>query len=373
MDLKNGQKAKIGFAWNEENTTHEGFNSWKSKAYLTKNKKWLIFGNKCAILKDYYDYYAIFCSTTDYKTKVDFTWLIDKESPPNGIIGFLVPASLIRIEEEIGNGIECQKISFDSIELDQNSVLIDASQFGCSSLNVYGVGLLAVSSYFLGQIKSLLKYTYLHLIKDCRNSLKLSSIEKICCDVTNQIYSLESCIYLTSSMYDLFDHVNSDPDIYLEASICLILALESTRKIVKSLQSIWQSKAWITSPFFDLLNTFEYFMADSLFLKIFLANVSMDFVLNQCKFNLKNFKMTPYYNADFVKDYLKQKKKEKNNIIFDSLGLESNVPSQLGHLAYILSHFIQKVDFISKSKAFASANKKKPTAYAIGQSQILFQ
>jgi len=348
-DLKNGKMLKIGFAWNEEKTSNLGFNDWNSKAILTLNKNWIIMGHKCAIVTDDYDYYAIFCGTNDYGEDGDLSWLLNKTSPPTGIVGLLIPASWVDIQNEVINGIEYQKIVFDSLEVPQENVLTNCSRFGVSSLNVHGSGLLAVSSYLLGQLKSLLKDTYQLLIKNHRIVLNSQSIERICCDITHQIYALESSIYLTASLYDLYDHVNSNSDVYLEAFTCLMIALQSIRTTLESLQPIWQSKAWITSPFIDLLNIFETTTADYLSLKMFFANCSIDYFLNENRLNLDLLKMSPYYEANLVKNYIREKKKEKFLPIIDTLKLESQVPSILGNLSFMLSHSIQQVDSISKS------------------------
>jgi AGAP000454-PA len=344
---------KIGFAWTEKEPTLGSINfvDWTSTAKLSEDQKsWIISGAKSFIIKDDYNYYAIFCKTSHYpddEVSVNTKSLAKGDHPMPGIVGFLVPAKMIGCieDEEIINGIVYQKIKFDSLLLNREDYqLVDASPLGIRSLNIRGIGLLGTSSYICGQLKTLLRECYRYLIDHKNGLLDCQSIERILCDVTYKIYSLESCIFLTAQMYDAFDNIDSDPEMHIEASICKILAIEYSREILHLLQSVYGSKLLITSPLHDMINIFDSFIEGSLHHRLLISTWAMHFLGYMKQAHIFKERMTFFYPIYVLKQMFIRRRQMRDKPLL-SLDLKGYVHPSLQNQADQLEYCVHQFEF----------------------------
>ncbi|XP_074605727.1 complex I assembly factor ACAD9, mitochondrial-like isoform X2 [Brevipalpus obovatus] len=299
---------KIGWAWSERALPFGSadFIDWDSTAQISKDgSSWIINGSKNRILKGDYDYYAIFCKTFDYSEDEDPDWLARDESIPPGIAGFLVPKSMIGVieDDEVVNGLVFQKIKFDYLNLPANDhLLIDPSPLGIRSQNIQAIGYLGVSAYILGMLKGLMKDTYAYLTKERTPLLECQTMERILCDVTEKIYTVESCLYLTSQAYDSFDNVDADPEMYLEGAICKIIAIEAAHDSLRLLQSALGSEMLITSPAIDFINTLDSYLNNTVFHRVNLGKVGMWMAGYYKNPHIRKLRLGPFFPWYKMKD-----------------------------------------------------------------------
>lgn len=294
---------KIGWAWCERDIPFGSgdFVDWKSTASVSKDRTmWVVNGEKNRILKGDYDYYAIFCQTYDYDEDEDPDWLLREKDIPPGIVGFLVPKHRLGIieDDEVVNGLVFQKIKFDYLNLPSNDhLLIDPSPLGVRSQNIQGLGYLGVSAFILGFLKALLKDTYTYLTRERTPLLECQTTERILGLVTAKIYSLESCLYLTSQAHDSFDNVNADPEIFLESAICKILATETAHDVTRMLQSIYGSQMLITSPIIDLINMFDSYLNNTVYHRVSVGKMGTWMAGYYKNDHIRKLRLAPFFPA----------------------------------------------------------------------------
>ncbi|XP_015782012.1 uncharacterized protein LOC107359929 [Tetranychus urticae] len=339
QDLRSNPSLKIGFAWTERELPFGAgsFADWDTVASRSTDKSfWTVSGSKNRILKDNYDYYLIFAKTQDYTEEEKPQWMLAGHSvAPPGIVGFLVPAKMIgRIEdEELINGLVYQKITFDNLVLQtQHHLLVEPSPLGIRSLNIRGLGLLGTSATILGLMKSLLNDCYRYLLKQRTPLLDCQTVERLLCNITNKIYSLESCLYMTSQAYDAFDNINADPEQNLEASVCKILAIEMAHEIIESIQSIYGSQMLITSPLHDFINLLDSYLDNSVAHRVNVGMSGMWFAGYYKNDRIRKRRLAPFFPMYRVYELMNEYKlgKEKPKLIYD---LRGHVHPSLGEEA----------------------------------------
>lgn len=322
---------KIGWAWCEREFPFGAgdFADWNSTASISKDRTtWVINGEKNRILKGDYDYYAIFCKTYDYNEDEDPDWLLrDAEIPP-GIVGFLVPKHRIGIieDEEVVNGMIFQKIKFDYLNLLANDhLLIDPSPLGIRCQNIQSLGYLGTSAFILGMLKALLKDTYQYLTKDRTPLLECQTVERILCDITAKIFTLESCLYLTSQAHDSFDNVNSDPEVFMESAICKVLAVESAHDILRMLQSIYSSQMLITSPMIDFINILDSYLNNAVFHRVNVGKVGTWMAGYYKNDHIRKIRLAPFFPSYRLGNLLQDHKMLGKILPIDTLNLKGHV------------------------------------------------
>ena len=355
--FNNNPDTKIGFAWSEKEPTlgSTNFVDWVSKAKLSEDQKsWIISGVKTRIIKEDYDYFIIFCRTNDYpedeiNENIKSSFKSDKPQP--GVVGFLISSKMIGSieDEEIINGLVFQRIKFDNLLLSrENHQLIDASPLGIRSLNVKGIGLLGTSAYILGQLKTLLRECYRYLIDNKNGLLDCQSIERILCDITYKIYSLESCIFLTSQMFDSFENIESNPEMHLEASICKILAIEYSHEILNSLQTIYGSKLLITSPLHDMINILDSFLENTLYHRLLISTFAMHFMGYMKHVHIYKKRMAPFYPLYAMKEFF-IRRRQVNNKPLMTLDLKGYVHPSLKNQADQLEYCVHQFEYAAEA------------------------
>ena len=97
------QLSKVGFAYNESQPDLGSlpYNQWNSIAKITNDENgWVINGTKSRIFKDDYDYYVIFCKTSDVIERRTRPAFLKNDESLDGTVGLLVSKDLVKIEND---------------------------------------------------------------------------------------------------------------------------------------------------------------------------------------------------------------------------------------------------------------------------------
>ncbi|RWS02435.1 Acyl-CoA dehydrogenase-like protein [Dinothrombium tinctorium] len=310
---------KIGFAWNERSLPLGAlpYPEWESVAKLTPDgSSWVISGSKNRILNQDYDYYIVFCRTTDYPDLERPVYMIDNRDEPNpGVVAVLLRRDQIAkvTDEGVENSVGYKTITFEGVSLPREHYeIFPAEEFGVKAQNAKGFGHVATASFILGQMKSLLNFTYNYLINERKPLLDCEIVQTLLCDMTRKIYALESVVYMVAAMYDCFDR-DYGAHLYLEAATCKILAVEYGRDIYQKAQTVFGSKFLTASPFIDFINILDSFLDGSLHNRILVGLQGMKLLGTYTNDHVHKLNLGPFYPMYMIKHAFKKSYYQKRS------------------------------------------------------------
>ena len=362
--LLGGQK--IGFAWceMEEKLGALPYIDWKSEARLNVDKSsWVLSGEKTYIKKDNYDYYLLFCRITHYPEDERPLQMLKPEDSNPGIVTFLVPRSLVQVihednSESDGRLFEFQRIKFDQLTLPRDKYeLFEAEEFGSLALSLRGVGHLNSSAVLLGMLKGLQKEVYEHLRSNRLPLLNCQLVEQKLCEMTNQIYTIESMLYLCSAMYDCFK-MESWPDMSLEANATKVISIEYAREFLNTAQSLMGSKMLEVSRFHDLVNLLDTFLDNTIHHRLSLSLVGQHFIGQYKHEAVQKHNLAPFFPAFMLKYFISSRRQRKDDPIMN-LDLKGHLHPSLRDQAIQLEYCVKRMEYAAE---FALIHHHKRTA-----------
>ncbi len=345
------EKPKIGFAFCEpqENLGSLPYVQWESEAKLTNDiDSWVINGSKSRIFKDNYDYYLIFCRTSDFPEEMDEkNYKFEERKPEDGIVTLLVPKELLTIEDDGTDsyGLEYQKIKFNHLVLSREKhELLKSEQSATLALNVKGCGQIASSAIVLGIVKQLLRNTYDLLINERIGLTECEIVQNILTDATRKVYAIESMLYLTAAMFDAFE---PGADCGLEALTVKTLATDYAYDIIKDLRSIHGSRYLVSSTAHDLINVFDAFLDCSINNRMYLGLRGMKKQGSWRHDHIRKMRLGPLYPVYALKHYIGFAKNRRDNPRLD-LDLCGYIHPNLKPAADWVEYCLKRLDYGSE-------------------------
>ena len=176
--------------------------------------------------------------------------------------------------------------------------------------NIKGIGQLAVSAVLLGILKSSLRDTYDYVINEKIGLKDCEIIKKILNKATENIYCIESTLYLATAMFDAF---KDETDCSLECLAVKILTNDLAHKVIRDLRSIHGSRYVSCSNIYDLINVFDSFLDCSINNRMFLALKGLHTVGEWRHDYVRKQRLAPLYPVHAIKAYIKQMRHRNDN------------------------------------------------------------
>lgn len=279
------QGARIGFAFNETEAKLGSlpFSDWSTVAELSEDKhSWIVSGAKNKLFNGDYDHYILFARTKQYPEDERAKYKTKYEEPYDGIVCFLVDKDQLQISSDETNNLDDPEFSYQQLKMEYLKVpreneLFEAEEYGCSALSCRGIGILFITSYQLGFLKSLQRQIYRFFVENKSQFLECKATQSILFSLTEINYTIEAMNYLVAAMYDSFD-TKAFPDMTLETSILKSFTVEESRQFLVKLQSLFGSKLFEISKYHNLINLIDSLFDSSLHHRLFTGSMGAHFV-----------------------------------------------------------------------------------------------
>lgn len=316
---------------------------WSAQAKRRDANTWNITGSKSFVLDDKYDEYIIFCKTTDYEQEMKYPEGYDI---PPCIVAFVVPKERLEIESFSSGGITYQTLTFPDLLLtEEEHLLIRASEDNNVLIHSKrGLAQLAVSALMLGKMKSYY-YNCVRILQDARQEVQNDKISQyFLMEFARKVFSLESTVYLISSMFDSF----SGRDMKLEGMASKIIASKYAEQITQILPSIIGHSNVNMGSLDDYFAFWDGFLEGKLFNQLIIGLSGLRLIGPYVDENVHKGNLKAFFPKHIITEAIRGWKRKRGSNEAEKLDLATYVGADFEQEASELESLITKLKWSSE-------------------------